>query len=269
MSPPLYHTVQALQETNTIFSTERNRSQSPFLRLPPEIRNRVHRYVLGGHHIHISPYGDGLLRSICIARHTDREVAQAIGTGECLESEHGILDLHDDCFSAILDSRTRIGVRIDLALLVVCREINYEAALLPFQINTFVFGNFNTADSAGEGLRTFDQRLIPAQRNAVVSISMKTTTHLECKHIIKFDGLQDLTILGNAFRAGRLRHSLVGELDSSCLERIAEALNFKGWKSMVIGVVNELGEEFDKETNELQQQAREIERKLLLPRDAA
>ncbi|KAK3705000.1 hypothetical protein LTR37_013517 [Vermiconidia calcicola] len=50
---------------NISISTARNAAESPLLRLPPEIRNRIFRYVFGGRTIHINhPVSNCLLDAV-------------------------------------------------------------------------------------------------------------------------------------------------------------------------------------------------------------
>ncbi|KAF1832936.1 hypothetical protein BDW02DRAFT_624666, partial [Decorospora gaudefroyi] len=79
---------------------QRNQRDSPLLRLPAELRNKIYRFVLGGNHI----------RPYC-------------------ETVMGVWEVS---FPGWAYSR------LQLALLEVCRQVYAETKLLPFSLNRFV-----------------------------------------------------------------------------------------------------------------------------------
>jgi hypothetical protein len=83
---------------------QRNATQSPLLRLPAELRNKIFKLAVGGHTIHL--YHTSTLFHTSV---TDLKILYR--------------DRH--CF----------------ALLSVCRQIYLETALLPFSANTLSFHN--------------------------------------------------------------------------------------------------------------------------------
>lgn len=90
----------------------RNASTSPLLRLPPEIRLRIYKYVFGGQRLWIDCH-----------RHKYRN-SYATHLGARF------------CHFNITENSNR---RLDIRLLRVCRQIFTEAALLPYTLNEFVF----------------------------------------------------------------------------------------------------------------------------------
>ena len=91
----------------------RNASVSPFLRLPPEIRVRIYKLLLGGQHIWIDSYPSS----------TDIH-----------GSHHGKSFYH-------LNTIDHSGRGFDIRLLRVCRQVFTETALLPYALNKFTFSN--------------------------------------------------------------------------------------------------------------------------------
>jgi hypothetical protein len=90
-------------------STARNRQESPFLRLPPELRTRIYEIALGGKQIRVCD-----VKSCAAARHRCRTRAKKLR------------------YNTYFHLRRR-----NLTLLVTCRQINAEARLLPFALNEF------------------------------------------------------------------------------------------------------------------------------------
>jgi hypothetical protein len=95
-------------------SIARNRQQSPLLRLPPEIRNRIYGLVLGGKQIQVCDAKN------CASRHRCRSRKQK--------------NRYDTYFHLR---------RRDLALLVSCHQIHEETKLLPFNHNEFEGHHWN------------------------------------------------------------------------------------------------------------------------------
>lgn len=216
--------------------------------------------MLGGNHIHLylDRRFDTLCRSICRASHTDRQVAQAIVAKNPLDPVRKVRDHHTKC--CLATATTHSSPLTNLDLLLVCREINNEAALLPFQTNTFICGS-------SPSLHQFGRRLIPIQKQAVVSISLYATGRLERTQIAKFTGLQHLTVLmeAQAFKVYR-SPSFYLQLPSFPHE-IFRTLNFKGWKSAVICILDKHPGTGLSKASEFEEQAREWEKLLLEPWD--
>ena len=121
-----------------------NITQSRLLSPPPEIRNRVYKLVLGGNTIYITvpetrehrlAAERKLCVCICKANPDDAEVASVIR--HCSEAtDVGTYGgRHAGCSYHGVVSRD--VERYSVALLQTCRQVHFEAALLPFQENTF------------------------------------------------------------------------------------------------------------------------------------
>lgn len=112
-----------------------------FLGLPPEIRNLIYRYALGSSHLHI--YGSRLRIRVC-----GNPESYRCRAGRTEMSSGSVLDVHlrdmrsrpsrHYCWEKRVDRRRRC--KLALGLLLACRQVYCEAALLPFGLNTFVFG---------------------------------------------------------------------------------------------------------------------------------
>jgi len=127
------------------------------MRLPAEIRNNIWQLVLGGRSIEVRDYGRC---STCCAAHEDLDRALNIKAGnrQQIMQDH---PLHVDCF--VLHKPAKIG--LTLSLLLACRQIHQEAALLPFATNNFVFQSYSA-------LRIFLRRLVTGQARQIASISI-------------------------------------------------------------------------------------------------
>lgn len=143
-------------------------SSTPLLSLPPEIRNRVYGYVVGGNELHVNIVRQSrttkLMKldiTICTAV-IDEESAATMVRHE--EGDTEISDWHDRHHSCRVPSSK---VSYNVALLKTCAQIHSETALLPFQMNTFMF-------NITEAFQTFHRKLMPIQRNAIRYMSLET-----------------------------------------------------------------------------------------------
>jgi hypothetical protein len=115
----------------TRYSYDRNATESPLLRLAPEIRNRIFHFVLGGKTIHIDYfYGHYACRSTVGYEEEAKSTKNSKGCGS--------IDAHSIQHVAC-DPETNSVERLQLAVLRACRQIHQEAALVPFSSNIFAF----------------------------------------------------------------------------------------------------------------------------------
>ncbi|KAK3614087.1 hypothetical protein LTR22_027897 [Elasticomyces elasticus] len=175
--------------------TESNALVSKLLGLPPEIRNRIWCYVLGGRTVHIllrahlrDTY---ILDHTCCKSHEDTlDVITNIRRADTLTEMQDYETTHDaSCWGPARE-------RLNLGVLSVCRQIHQEAALLPYQENTFVV--------AISALRDFLSSLMPAQSNAITSLVLYTegTDHPYKEHRVstetfnrRLSSLQEIYVL--------------------------------------------------------------------------
>ncbi|KAK5164682.1 uncharacterized protein LTR77_009888 [Saxophila tyrrhenica] len=152
-------TGRILRSSNkAIDPTEFNQTNSPLLRLPAEIRNRIYDLALRTSTVHIfSARGKGpephITAHTCTSKKSDQEMANTMRQDDMRPDVDGE------------DSDQYTGSPYSIALLRTCKQIHHESALLPFKINTFSFR------SAME-LERFANRLLPCQREALVDITL-------------------------------------------------------------------------------------------------
>ena len=113
----------------------RNGSTSPLLRLPPEIRLRIYKYVFGGQRLWIDCRGPEY--------------------GNTYETHLGARFRHFNMTMTKNSDRT-----IDICVLRVCRQIFTEAALLPYAFNDFIF-------ESQQARRHFNKSIRPGKKQVV------------------------------------------------------------------------------------------------------
>ena len=149
----------------------RNNRDSPFLRLPPEIRNRIYDLSLGGGVIHISTrpcdkahggsyskdelYGTAnsspsppfvkFVHVICDGSvDAERNIwgnSQKASQAE-VPSCYAYYARHSQCTDLLKCAQEkRVTHSLPMSLIRVCRDIHREAALIPYSNNTFALGN--------------------------------------------------------------------------------------------------------------------------------
>ncbi|KAK3725492.1 hypothetical protein LTR37_000462 [Vermiconidia calcicola] len=149
--------------------SEMNASESPLLRLPPELRNRIYGYVLGGNILHVSRNGWSQI-TVTICRRPDLDAPRADAI-----REQGAEDVtfryrnHHASLGCTLSFHKDNGARkLDVVLLQTCRHIHREAALLPHLLSTFAF------DCDLMDFSVFTDTLIPSQRRAIRAVTLVT-----------------------------------------------------------------------------------------------
>ena len=112
-----------------------NMNNSPFFRLPPELRLRIYKFACGGHNIHIGytfeDYKSLRTRIITGQIFHDHRPNEPQGS-------HHAYKLTRFHHLYILE---RLNLTLDLRFLLTCRAIYSEAELLPYRENTFFFEN--------------------------------------------------------------------------------------------------------------------------------
>ena len=161
-------------EDNLPSSSVRTRcSTSRFLKLPPEIRNKVYRLILCGNDIHVDSVhrkgaGPEVWHRVCAASLRDHDLANEVtdeirarrlsgGLFPVLWSPNYVVR-HCHCLDIWRDRGY-----LSLDVLLVCKQIYYEAALAPYWGNSFLFGE-------PEGMRTFLKVLNGRQAAAIEHI---------------------------------------------------------------------------------------------------
>ncbi|KAK3651651.1 hypothetical protein LTR56_005459 [Elasticomyces elasticus] len=129
-----------------------NATNSPLLGMPPEIRNRIWTFVLGGRDIHVTASelkttGFWLWKKthfpklpfrlcICWGEDVEGQIA-TIKASQTKDYRKQHSDVHKACFDH--KRTTSTGLELGLPLLEICRQVHQEAALLPFAENHFSF----------------------------------------------------------------------------------------------------------------------------------
>ncbi|KAK5723041.1 hypothetical protein LTS12_027547, partial [Elasticomyces elasticus] len=136
------------------------------------IRTRIWCYVLGGRTVHISvPVDDewvswDAMEQSCCTSHED-----PIGTIVNLRRADTLTEKPDYLATHEVSCWGPERERLDLRVLSVCRQLHQEAALLPYQENTFVV--------AISVLRPLLLSLMAAQSNAITSLVLITEEECE------------------------------------------------------------------------------------------
>ncbi|KAF7189140.1 hypothetical protein HII31_09562 [Pseudocercospora fuligena] len=167
---PVEHVSPKLQK---IYET--NATKSRLFSIPPELRNRIYRLVVAGKEIHVFGYNPRnisearlnvkrkFFRSICQRDTTELEDARAYKACQEAKNQETFTQRHSKCQLSGGGSKPTSDFSLDF--LRVCRQIHQEAALMPFQDNTFIFDDIID-------LEGFVEFQIPAQVAAIQHISL-------------------------------------------------------------------------------------------------
>ncbi|KAI7181516.1 hypothetical protein D0869_10522 [Hortaea werneckii] len=176
---------------------ERNNRDSPFLRLPPEIRNRIYDLALGNKVIHIGTkecsktdrgsYQERelyrnvhsshryvkLVHVVCSGAVDAEEVIYCSSKDSSQFSAPHYAVRHENCHKFLYDGQPsnpdlagqmrQNTYSLPMDLTRVCRDIHREAALIPYANNTFAFKN-------GYELDLFVTKSLLAPQRAAISI---------------------------------------------------------------------------------------------------
>ncbi|KAK5684904.1 hypothetical protein LTS10_002979 [Elasticomyces elasticus] len=136
---------------------KKNATNSPLLRLPPEIRNQIWCLVLGGNSIHACTLGDKYKdHSICQNPEDELNTALVVTRHLQKDEKTGWYDGHGAHY---------VGVPLRLAIIQSCRQTHQETALLPYQNNKFVCLDF-------ENLACFLRTLVLEQARAIETLTV-------------------------------------------------------------------------------------------------
>lgn len=125
------------------YRRERNAKSSSFLRLPNEIRNNIYEHLFCGKNIHVfiaeepHPWFKTVRHAVCGASSAAATRVEAAKPGQ--SKPQGLL--RTDMRPVFHDSDNSLTYRetLPVGLLRTCRQIHCDAALLPFERNTFCF----------------------------------------------------------------------------------------------------------------------------------
>ncbi|KAF2768554.1 hypothetical protein EJ03DRAFT_352091 [Teratosphaeria nubilosa] len=151
-----------------------NATNSPLLRLPPELRNRIWVMVLGGRVLHM--FDRSRKPRVIICNHSlgdkaDAQRIKAIQRANCEVSSEDIVTYEGEYkqrHGLLKKTCTAIDDALSLQLLQTSRSIHQEAALIPYKHNVFSFQSvFN--------LSNFLKEIVLAQSSAIENITMVDT----------------------------------------------------------------------------------------------
>ena len=215
-----------------LISSVRNSTDSPFFKLPPELRNRIYRLVLGDRPIHVRAR---TLRThskskLSFCKAADTGLAPAVKTNEQSSAVHvyrsklhrygppssSYDQLHRACLRTSHAAAAPISQILDLVL--VSRQIHREAALIVFASNRFRFHGVGS-------LEWFAESLAPCQLRALMSITVSIQSGKKAamtRSVLKsFSGVRSLSV---AFETGPIWHA-----PSAGLEYLTQEVN-RHWK---------------------------------------
>lgn len=142
----------------------RNEKESPLLKLPGELRNRIYEFVVGGHVIVIEH--SGRMTTPYVPRLPVKLTCRLITSSSSLTSQSGTLAedrISGEREGQPIEPSERVSRIFTLGL--VCRQIRAETASIQYKHNIFHFHN----PSAFE---VFTWQLSAAQCNAIVQVSI-------------------------------------------------------------------------------------------------
>jgi hypothetical protein len=211
---------------------KQNATQSPLLRLPPELRNQIFAYVVGNYDIYIGAFND--------KKYFDPRT-KSDGTSS---------KAHDHLYYRLVTIILPHGADYrpaapdddlpNLSLPQVCRQIYPETTLLPYTLNHFIFVKSRWALRknvggyvGGNNYTTLDlwlERRLPVQINALTCIA-PTIQYQEqyfmgkrSAFITRFPGLRVLDL-------GALRGYMDSELDEELDEELDTKLDTQ-WRRL-------------------------------------
>lgn len=133
----------------------------PFLELPPEVRNRIYEYALGGHNLHMFTWNRFEKRFT----YQTRVIRNVVGT------------------RATVGMRKLLTTpRLAMGLLRSCKQVYHEAALVPYYDNTFSFAR-------GSDVEFFINDVLSEKQRAVLQhltyASMQPETRTNGGHAVR------------------------------------------------------------------------------------
>ncbi|GAB7359510.1 hypothetical protein MBLNU230_g6155t1 [Neophaeotheca triangularis] len=151
----------------------KNQQDSPLLKLPPEVRNMIWGFVLGGNTIHIcvgqnsaSRKWGRIYHTVCLNDTSDTEYAKEVKTRPSVSCEPS-MERHEACkpLSHGFSDEHKEYLTNCLVLLEACRQVHEEAALLPFSSNAFSLWGF-------QQLELFCNSMLCPQAAAIKNVTL-------------------------------------------------------------------------------------------------
>lgn len=154
--------------------SDRNATDSPLLNLPPEVRSRIWRAVLCPGTIHIRIIEEKIDAAVCKEPlGPAAQIALGRRTRMAMYAGHkgargGVLHIQCGAYRQTVSDLPAPN-RLDLNLLITCRQIHAEACLLPFSDNAFAIHEGTVRNAFGP-LQGFLKLLVREQAEAIKSL---------------------------------------------------------------------------------------------------
>lgn len=190
----------------TYDSERSNSANAPLFKLPSELRNRIWNFVfdVGGLHISYDPYSyHRFTKKICITGQHESEAAQEIRNSQIYDPSKAFIPRHHAC----IESTNWKAFAQILNVLKVSRQVHAEAALLPYQLNTFYFNSYDAFTCFRDGLGTDHRR---AARSVAFNLTRGSLYDPSPPRLHDMDGIQDISLFLTSSQ-----HQLLPELTRS------------------------------------------------------
>ncbi len=131
--------------------TARKNAESPFLRLPLELKTRIYEFVCGGQIVHMNTAqrGGGLSHRLCHEELSEEEAQKKFDTSEAVWYVPETADRHTECCArrdpiafgpAFMNSyKLPPNEMLETNILYCCRQVYLESQFVPYYANTFSF----------------------------------------------------------------------------------------------------------------------------------
>jgi hypothetical protein len=184
--------------------TQRNQLETPILRLPAELRNKVYQYIFGD-------------KVIALYVTTNRRYAKGSVRGKCQALIKSNTEPHR---SARHDNMPLNGkTSFTFALLKVSRQIHSEARMLPFHLNTF---GIPRSDDLKFLLSVMQLQLSEIRTMRLITNNGWPMCWSDLQSMSHFEGVQTIEILAYLQPSFREPRSLL--LEDEAVEMREEAL---------------------------------------------
>ena len=129
----------------------RENAESPLLRLPVELKTRIYEYVCGGQTVHIDWRHRRFHHHLCKTCLSEEEAQKEFDASEEVWYARETADRHLRCCTdhydctRCTDSLSHLGcAKLDIRLLLCCRQLYLESNIVPYYANTFSFGSVDS-----------------------------------------------------------------------------------------------------------------------------
>lgn len=156
----------------------RENAESPLLRLPLELKTRIYEYVCGGQTVHIDWRDPRLSHHLCRTHLSEEEAQKEFDASEEVWYARETADRHLRCCTdhydcvRCTDPHSYLGcAKLDIRLLLCCRQLYLESNMVLYYANTFSFGS---TDSVTNFCRLIPKRYRPVIRSLHVRLVFRS-----------------------------------------------------------------------------------------------